>query len=166
MAEWIAYLLTVREVSRLNPVILPLVHNTYREMQSATMLAVERSAGVAPELNLRNPLKRSKRHARKRSILALKRRADITTRVSVATQKDLVSFKKIVKKKNPHNIIWYLGCQCRCYLFLERRCHMKIIWHSSISSSRACIKDWQIELHSRSWLIFRVCSLWMRLANA
>ena len=42
------------------------------------MLAIKRSAGVALEVNLRNPLHMGGEHAKEGSTLALKPRADVT----------------------------------------------------------------------------------------
>ena len=56
-------------------------------MQVTTMLDIKRSAGVAPEVNLRNPLCTGEKAQSKRSTLALKPWADVTRgqkRVSVA----------------------------------------------------------------------------------
>ena len=44
----------------------------------AAMLTANRSVGVAPEVNLRNPLHTSKNHTREGSTMASKPRADIT----------------------------------------------------------------------------------------
>ena len=45
---------------------------------STAMLAVKRSAGVAPEVNLRNPIHAGKKHTSKGTTQALKPRADVT----------------------------------------------------------------------------------------
>ena len=57
---------------------------------SAAMMAIMRSAGVAPEVNLRKPLNTSDEVLRKGSILALKHRPDRTR-----------SSKRVVPLKGP-----------------------------------------------------------------
>ena len=97
MAEWIACLPTVREISRLNPSILPLLH-ACSEYDQLPMLVVKRLAGVAPEVNLRNPLHIGE-EAHKPGIHPGFETQDrchqkSKTGVSVASQKRLVSSKK------------------------------------------------------------------------
>ena len=58
------------------------------------------SAGVTPEVNLRNSMQ-ARKHASEKSTLALKPRADVTRnpkRVSVAPRKGLMSSNNLKKK--------------------------------------------------------------------
>ena len=70
---------------------------------SVAMLISIQSAGVAPEVNLRNPLCRRGSTEARESTLALKPRADVTRSpkigVPVAPRKGLMSSKKNFKKK-------------------------------------------------------------------
>ena len=101
VAEWIARLLTVRKVSRLNPSILPLLHMSHIGNVTGCH-AGHQSAGVAPEMYLRNSLHASDK-ALKRGIhpgfeTQERRHQKSKTGVSVAPQKGLMSSKKFLKK--------------------------------------------------------------------
>ena len=62
VAEWVARLCAEREIIHSNPVILPLLKDTYRIRNGPTMPAVKRSVGVASKVNLRSSVQ-ARKHA-------------------------------------------------------------------------------------------------------
>ena len=93
------------------------------------MLATKRSAGVTPEVNLRNPFHADKKHASKGYTLALKpgqMSPEVQNRVAVAPQKGLLPKKNLKIIQKPVGVLLFT------MMFFEEICEYQSVFKDLI----------------------------------